>query len=159
MGNMIEKFQLIGAFVELNENTIHIKMEKNIEPVDVITEPFPGFPTDMQAQFTLINSIANGSATVTEKIFENRFMHVQELVRMGCDITVNGNSALINGVKKIYGAQVMATDLRASACLILAGLCAEGETIVDRVYHIDRGYERIEEKLSYLGANIERLPR
>ena len=156
---MIEKFQLMGAFVELNANSIHIKMEKNIKPVDVITEPFPGFPTDMQAQFTLINSVANGSATVTEKIFENRFMHVQELVRMGCDITVNGNSAFINGVKKIYGAQVMATDLRASACLILAGLCAVGETIVDRVYHIDRGYERIEEKLSYLGANIERLPR
>ena len=96
MGNMIEKFQLMGAFVELNANSIHIKMEKNIKPVDVITEPFPGFPTDMQAQFTLINSVANGSATVTEKIFENRFMHVQELVRMGCDITVNGNSALIN---------------------------------------------------------------
>ena len=134
-------------------------MNSDINPVDIQTQPFTGFPTDMQAQFTVINALSKGSSVITENVFENRFMHVQELVRMGCNISIQGKNAFIQGVKAITGAQVMATDLRASACLILAGLCAEGETIVDRIYHIDRGYERIEEKLSYLGANIVRLPR
>ena len=159
MGSIIETLQKAGAEVYLNENSISLDMTKNtIKPVDIVTAPFPGFPTDMQAQFTVLNCIGPGESSVTETIFENRFMHVQELNRMGTDITINGTTALINGVDSISGAQVMATDLRASASLILAGLIAKGETIVDRIYHIDRGYERIEEKLSNLGAEIIRLP-
>ena len=127
-------------------------------PVDITTAPFPEFPTDMQAQFSVINAISSGTSNIYETVFENRFMHILELNRMGCDIEVKGNHAKIKGVKSLYGAQVMATDLRASASLILAGLCANGETVVDRIYHIDRGYERIEEKLNYLGADIIRLP-
>jgi len=159
MGSIIETLQKAGAEVCLNENSISLDMTKNtIKPVDIVTAPFPGFPTDMQAQFTVLNCIGKGESSVKETIFENRFMHVQELNRMGTDITINGTTALINGVDSISGAQVMATDLRASASLILAGLIAKGETIVDRIYHIDRGYERIEEKLSNLGAEIIRLP-
>ena len=159
MGSIIETLQKAGAEVCLNENSISLDMTKNtIKPVDIVTAPFPGFPTDMQAQFTVLNCIGQGKSSVKETIFENRFMHVQELNRMGTDITINGTTALINGVDSISGAQVMATDLRASASLILAGLIAKGETIVDRIYHIDRGYERIEEKLSNLGAEITRLP-
>ena len=159
MGSIIETLQKAGAEVNSNGNSISIDMTKDaIKPVDIITAPFPGFPTDMQAQFTVLNCIGTGESSVTETIFENRFMHVQELNRMGTDITINGTTALINGVDSISGAQVMATDLRASASLILAGLIAKGETIVDRIYHIDRGYERIEEKLSNLGAEIMRLP-
>ena len=159
MGSIIETLQKSGAEVCLNENSISLDMTKNtIKPVDIVTAPFPGFPTDMQAQFTVLNCIGNGESSVKETIFENRFMHVQELNRMGTDITINGTTALINGVDSISGAQVMATDLRASASLILAGFIAKGETIVDRIYHIDRGYERIEEKLSNLGAEIIRLP-
>ncbi len=159
MNNILDKLKLSGAEITPYEDSIRLCMKENtIIPVDISTAPFPGFPTDMQAQFTVLNSLANGSAVVTENVFENRFMHVQELNRMGCNITIRGSNALIKGVKSITGAPVMATDLRASASLILAGLCAEGETIVDRIYHIDRGYERIEEKLSFLGANITRLP-
>ena len=159
MGSIIETLQRAGAEVNSNGNSISLDMTKNvIKPVDIVTAPFPGFPTDMQAQFTVLNCIGHGESSVTETIFENRFMHVQELNRMGTDITINGTTALINGVDSISGAQVMATDLRASASLILAGLIAKGETIVDRIYHIDRGYERIEEKLSNLGAEIIRLP-
>ena len=159
MGSIIETLQKAGAEVNLNEDSISLDMTKDaIKPVDIVTAPFPGFPTDMQAQFTVLNCIGPGESSVTETIFENRFMHVQELNRMGTDITINGTTALINGVDSISGAQVMATDLRASASLILAGLIAKGETIVDRIYHIDRGYERIEEKLSNLGAEIIRLP-
>ena len=159
MGSIIETLQKAGAEVDSNGNSISLDMTKDaIKPVDIVTAPFPGFPTDMQAQFTVLNCIGSGESSVTETIFENRFMHVQELNRMGTDITINGTSALINGVDSISGAQVMATDLRASASLILAGLIAKGETIVDRIYHIDRGYERIEEKLSNLGAEIIRLP-
>jgi len=159
MGSIIETLQKVGAEVNSNGNSISLNMTKNvIKPVDIVTAPFPGFPTDMQAQFTVLNCIGSGESSVTETIFENRFMHVQELNRMGTDITINGTTALINGVDSISGAQVMATDLRASASLILAGLIAKGETIVDRIYHIDRGYERIEEKLSNLGAEIIRLP-
>ena len=147
-----------GAHIISNDQSITLDMRDNkIMPVDIITEPFPGFPTDMQAQFTVLNCMSNGSASVRETIFENRFMHVQELNRMGTDITINGTTAFIKGVDSISGAQVMATDLRASASLILAGLVAQGETVVDRIYHIDRGYERIEEKLNLLGANIERV--
>ena len=159
MGSIIETLQMAGAEVNSNDNSISLDMTKNnLQPVDIVTSPFPGFPTDMQAQFTVLNCIGRGESRVKETIFENRFMHVQELNRMGTDITVNGTTAFINGVDSISGAQVMATDLRASASLILAGLIAKGETIVDRIYHIDRGYERIEEKLSNLGAEIIRLP-
>ena len=159
MGSIIETLQKAGAEVDSNGNSISLDMTKDaIKPVDIVTAPFPGFPTDMQAQFTVLNCIGQGESSVQETIFENRFMHVQELNRMGTDIRINGTTALINGVDSISGAQVMATDLRASASLILAGLIAKGETIVDRIYHIDRGYERIEEKLSNLGAEIIRLP-
>ena len=159
MNNILDKLKLSGAQIKTNENSISLSMpHDSIHPVDISTAPFPGFPTDMQAQFTVLNALSNGSAVVTENVFENRFMHVQELNRMGCDIIVKGSNAFIKGVNHLTGAPVMATDLRASASLILAGLCADGETIVDRIYHIDRGYERIEEKLSYLGADIARLP-
>jgi UDP-N-acetylglucosamine 1-carboxyvinyltransferase len=159
MNNILDKLKLSGASISIGDNYIQLTMkEDSILPVDISTAPFPGFPTDMQAQFTVLNALSKGSSVVTENVFENRFMHVQELNRMGCDITVKGSNAFIKGVSSLNGAPVMATDLRASASLILAGLCANGETIVDRIYHIDRGYERIEEKLSYLGANITRLP-
>ena len=159
MNNILDKLKLSGALINIGDDYIQLIMKENsILPVDISTAPFPGFPTDMQAQFTVLNALSNGSSVVTENVFENRFMHVQELNRMGCDITVKGSNAFIKGVGSLNGAPVMATDLRASASLILAGLCANGETIVDRIYHIDRGYERIEEKLSYLGAEITRLP-
>ena len=154
--NMIERS---GSEISFDDNSISISMNKDRpDPVDITTAPFPEFPTDMQAQFSVINAISTGVSNIYETVFENRFMHILELNRMGCDIEVKGNHAIINGVESIYGAEVMATDLRASASLILAGLCAKGETVVDRIYHIDRGYERIEEKLNYLGANIVRLP-
>ena len=126
------------------------------EAVDISTAPYPGFPTDMQAQFMTLNAVADGTSSVIETIFENRFMHVQELQRMGAKIQLNGNTAMITGVEHLTGAPVMATDLRASASLIIAGLAAEGETTIERIYHMDRGYERIEEKLSMLGAEIKR---
>ena len=156
---VLDKIRLTGADIKTTDNSIHLTM--NIDrprPVDIETSPFPGFPTDMQAQFSVLNALADGKSIIKENVFENRFMHILELNRMGCDISVSGNLANINGVSSISGAPVMATDLRASASLILAGLCASGETIVDRIYHIDRGYERIEEKLRYLGAEITRLP-
>ena len=156
---VLDKLSETGAKVETSENSISLIMDKDKpKPVDITTAPFPEFPTDMQAQFSVINALANGVSNIYETVFENRFMHVQELNRMGCNIQINGNQAIIEGVDSLYGAEVMATDLRASASLILAGLCAKGETKVDRIYHIDRGYERIEEKLNYLGANIIRLP-
>ena len=156
---VISKLKDTGAEVNFDDSSITLKMQDTKpNPVDITTAPFPEFPTDMQAQFSVINAISNGVANIYETIFENRFMHILELNRMGCDITVKGNHALIKGVNNLYGAEVMATDLRASASLILAGLCAKGETVVDRIYHIDRGYERIEEKLNFLGAEITRLP-
>jgi UDP-N-acetylglucosamine 1-carboxyvinyltransferase len=159
MNNITDHLKLSGATISIKENEISLDMKKSsLTPVDISTAPFPGFPTDMQAQYTVLNCLSPGSSVVSENVFENRFMHVQELNRMGCDIDVKGSNAFIRGVNKLTGAPVMATDLRASASLILAGLCAEGETVVDRIYHIDRGYERIEEKLSYLGANITRVP-
>ena len=156
---VLDKLIETGAKVRTSEDSISLTMNKDKpKPVDITTAPFPEFPTDMQAQFSVINALANGVSNIYETVFENRFMHVQELNRMGCNIQINGNQAIIEGVDSLYGAEVMATDLRASASLILAGLCAKGETKVDRIYHIDRGYERIEEKLNYLGANIIRLP-
>ena len=157
--SVITKLTEAGAKIEIEENAISIDMKgKKPKAVDVHTSPFPGFPTDMQAQFTAMNSIAEGSGTITEAVFENRFMHVHELQRMGADLKLQGNTTITNGVEQLTCAPVMATDLRASASLVLAGLVAEGETVVDRIYHIDRGYETIEEKLSQLGASIKRVP-
>ena len=156
---VLEKLAETGAEIKCTDDSISLSMNlEKPKPVEITTAPFPEFPTDMQAQFSVISAMADGISNIYENVFENRFMHIQELNRMGCDISVQGNHALVKGVNTLYGAEVMATDLRASASLILAGLCAEGETIVDRIYHIDRGYERIEEKLNYLGANILRLP-
>lgn len=155
--SLLCKFEEAGAEIALGEDWVSLNM-RNSRPnaVDIATAPYPAFPTDMQAQFMALNCIASGASTIIETIFENRFMHVQELQRMGAKIRVNGNTAIVTGVEKLMGAPVMATDLRASASLILAGLAAEGETIMHRVYHVDRGYERIEEKLSLLGASIHR---
>ena len=156
---VLEKLAETGAEITCTDDSISLSMNlEKPKPVDITTAPFPEFPTDMQAQFSVISAMADGVSNIYENVFENRFMHIQELNRMGCDISVQGNHALVKGVNTLYGAEVMATDLRASASLILAGLCAEGDTTVDRIYHIDRGYERIEEKLNYLGANILRLP-
>jgi UDP-N-acetylglucosamine 1-carboxyvinyltransferase len=148
-----------GADVNVGEDWIELDMRGRIpRAVNVRTAPYPAFPTDMQAQFTALNAIAEGTGTITETVFENRFMHVQELQRMGADIQLEGKTAIIKGIDRLKGAPVMATDLRASACLVLAGLVAEGDTVVDRVYHLDRGYECIEEKLAQIGANIHRIP-
>lgn len=156
--DVIEKLRAVGAIIEIGDNWISLDMQgKRPKAVDIITAPYPGFPTDMQAQFMALNVIAEGNSTVEETIFENRFMHVEELKRMGAQITLDGNVAHIEGVEKLSAAPVMATDLRASASLVLAGLVADGETIIDRIYHIDRGYESIEEKLSGLKAKIKRL--
>ena len=156
---VLGKLHEAGAELEIGEDFIELNMHgRRPRAVDIATAPFPAFPTDMQAQFTALNAIAEGAAQVVENVFENRFMHVQELMRLGADIRLNGNTAMVRGVEKLYGAPLMATDLRASASLVLAGLVAEGETLIDRVYHIDRGYECIEEKLAQLGAQIRRLP-
>ena len=155
---ILDKLEQCGAEINTGDNYIELDMHgKRPKSVDIKTSPYPDFPTDMQAQFTSLNMMAEGNSVVTETVFENRFMHVQEMQRMGADIKVRGNSAYIKGSDKLLGAQVMATDLRASASLILAGLVAEGETTVDRIYHIDRGYEHIEEKLARLGAVINRV--
>ncbi|WP_373019400.1 UDP-N-acetylglucosamine 1-carboxyvinyltransferase [Thiomicrorhabdus sp.] len=155
---VLEKFQEAGALIEVEGDSITLDMRgRKLKPVNIVTDPYPLFPTDMQAQFLLMNVLAEGESSIKETIFENRFMHVSELIRMGADIRVEGNTAYIKGVEKLTGAPVMATDLRASASLILAGLVAEGETVVNRVYHIDRGYELIEEKFHKLGAHIYRL--
>jgi len=157
---VIIKLQEAGAAIESGDGYIEIDMRgKRPSAVDIRTTPYPGFPTDMQAQFCAMNAMADGVGTITETIFENRFQHVLELQRMGADIQIEGNTALCRGVGKLTAAPVMATDLRASAGLVLAGLAAEGETLVDRIYHVDRGYERIEEKLRQLGAEIRRVPK
>lgn len=154
---VIEKLRAANALVEVTDNSIYLDMRnRELKAVNIKTMPHPGFPTDMQAQFTALNVVANGSATITETIFENRFMHVPELQRMGANIRLEGNTAICGETQSLSGAQVMATDLRASASLILTGIVAKGETIVDRIYHVDRGYQRIEDKLSALGANIKR---
>ncbi|OGI54552.1 MAG: UDP-N-acetylglucosamine 1-carboxyvinyltransferase [Candidatus Muproteobacteria bacterium RIFCSPHIGHO2_12_FULL_60_33] len=156
---VLDKLRETGAVIETGPNWISLDMQgKRPKAVTVRTAPYPAFPTDMQAQFIALNAVAEGSGTVTETIFENRFMHVYELQRMGAKIEMEGNTAIVNGVPRLKGAPVMATDLRASASLALAGLVADGETIVDRIYHIDRGYECIEEKLAQLGARIRRVP-
>lgn len=154
---VLEKLRDANALVEVQQDSIYIDMrQRELKAVNIKTMPHPGFPTDMQAQFTAMNVVANGSATITETIFENRFMHVPELQRMGANIRLEGNTAICGDTEKLSGAQVMATDLRASASLILTGIVAQGETVVDRIYHVDRGYQRIEDKLSKLGANIKR---
>lgn len=155
---LCSKLRTAGVVVEREAGGIRVVGKPPFRPVDVTTEPHPGFPTDMQAQFMLLMCAANGSSVITETIFENRFMHVPELVRMGARIDIRGRSAFVHGGTSLQGARVMATDLRASASLVLAGLIAKGETEILRVYHIDRGYERIEEKLRNLGADIERVP-
>jgi len=156
---MLEKLRESGAEISTGERCLALDMRgRRPEAINLTTAPYPAFPTDMQAQFVALNTTASGTATVKETIFENRFMHVQELQRMGADIELQGNTAIVRGVMKLHGAPVMATDLRASACLVIAGLAAEGETLIDRIYHLDRGYECIEEKLAQLGARIQRVP-
>ena len=156
---VLGKLAEAGAKVGVGDTWIEVDMRgKRPRAVDVNTAPYPAFPTDMQAQFTALNAVAEGVGTITENVFENRFMHVHELERLGADIRLEGNTAVIRGVDAMSGAPLMATDLRASACLVLAGLVAKGDTLVDRIYHIDRGYECIEEKLGTLGAKIRRLP-
>jgi UDP-N-acetylglucosamine 1-carboxyvinyltransferase len=155
---VLDKLSEAGGEVRTGEDWVELDMQgRALRAVDVTTAPYPGFPTDMQAQFTALNTIAAGTGIITETIFENRFMHVQELQRLGADIRLKGNTAIVSGVPRLTGAPIMATDLRASASLVLAGLVAEGMTTVDRVYHIDRGYELIEEKLGQLGARIRRV--
>ena len=157
--SVLQKLDRAGATITSGHDWIEINMHnRRPKSINLRTAPYPAFPTDMQAQFTALNSVAEGSCTITESVFENRFMHVQEMQRMGANIKVEGNTAIVTGVDQLKAAPVMATDLRASASLILAGLVAEGQTVVDRIYHIDRGYECIEEKLVQLGANIRRVP-
>ncbi len=155
---VVDVLRKAGVMIEETANGIRVSRKSGtLVGTDAMTEPFPGFPTDMQAQFMVLMAVADGASMITESIFENRFMHVPELCRMGANINVHGSSAIVRGVPKLSGAPVMATDLRASVSLVLAGLAAEGETIVNRVYHLDRGYERIEEKLASCGAEIERV--
>jgi UDP-N-acetylglucosamine 1-carboxyvinyltransferase len=159
LDSVLQKLEEAGADVNTGADWIEVDMRgRRPRAVDVTTAPYPAFPTDMQAQFTALNAVAEGTGTITETVFENRFMHVHELERLGADIRLEGNTAVIKGVPGMSGAPLMATDLRASACLVLAGLVASGDTTVDRIYHIDRGYECIEEKLGALGAKIRRLP-
>lgn len=157
LGALIDKLRLAGSDIEINGQTIQVNHEGPIKSVDIKTQPYPGFPTDMQAQFMVLMSIAKGTSMISETIFENRFIHVSELRRMGADIQVSGNTAIVKGVSHLSAAQVMATDLRASASLILAGLVAEGTTQINRVYHLDRGYQSLEKKFAGLGATISRI--
>jgi UDP-N-acetylglucosamine 1-carboxyvinyltransferase len=158
MSGFMAQLQKTGTTVEEVSDGIRVQgKSESMIGVDIMTEPFPGFATDLQAQMMALMTVCNGAAMITETIFENRFMHVPELCRMGANITVHGSSALIRGVKELRGAQVMATDLRASVSLVLAGLAATGETVINRVYHLDRGYERVEDKLRGCGATIERI--
>jgi len=157
LGAVIGKLRDAGAVVTANGGTIHLEMARALRAVDVETAPHPGFPTDMQAQLMALDAVAEGTATITENIFENRFMHALELARLGADIETAGSTAIVRGVKRLQGATVMATDLRASASLVIAGLAADGETVVDRIYHLDRGYEAMETKLAALGARVRRI--
>lgn len=154
---VIDKFRETGVRLEEGPENLRVRAPRSVRPANVTTQPYPGFPTDMQAQYMALMTQAQGASTISESIFENRFMHVAELQRMGANVRENGRMSVVTGPTPLSGAQVMATDLRASACLVLAGLAADGETVVDRVYHLDRGYYRIEEKLRGLGADIERL--
>ncbi len=157
LDSVLDKLQEAGAHIEAGKDWISLDMKRRPKAVNLRTLPYPAFPTDMQAQFMTLNAIAEGTGVITETIFENRFMHAPELTRMGANIETSGNNAIVQGVEKLSGATVMATDLRASASLVIAGLIAEGDTIVDRIYHLDRGYEHIERKLSGVGAVIERI--
>ena len=157
LGSVINKLRLAGAKIKINKNSIHVTGPDEIISVDIKTRTYPGFPTDMQAQFMVLMSVAKGVSTISETIFENRFIHISEIKRMGADITVSGNAAIVKGVPMLFGAPVMASDLRASASLILAGLVADGKTEVNRIYHLDRGYESIENKFELLGAAIKRV--
>jgi UDP-N-acetylglucosamine 1-carboxyvinyltransferase len=158
LASLSDVLRKTGSEVEETAAGLRIKANGAISGADVLTEPFPGFPTDLQAQYMALMSVSSGAAMITETIFENRYMHVPELARMGANITIHGHSALVRGVEKLFGAEVMATDLRASSSLVLAGLVAEGETMINRIYHLDRGYENLEKKLAACGAEIERLP-
>lgn len=151
------KLREAGVSIEEGEDWMRVRMSKRPEAVNIRTSEYPAFPTDMQAQFMALNAIASGTSQVVETIFENRFMHVQELNRLGASITVDGNTALVSGVAQLSGAKVMATDLRASASLVIAAMCADGETLIDRIYHLDRGYDRMESKLTAVGANVRRI--
>jgi UDP-N-acetylglucosamine 1-carboxyvinyltransferase len=153
----LDKLREVGLQMDVGSNTIRARMDARPQPVSFRTTEYPGFPTDMQAQFMAVNTIANGPSRVTETIFENRFMHVQEMNRLGAAIFTEGNTALIKGVERLRGAPVMATDLRASASLVIAAMAAEGTTVIDRIYHLDRGYDRMEDKLSKVGAEIVRI--
>jgi UDP-N-acetylglucosamine 1-carboxyvinyltransferase len=157
LDTVLEKLTEAGANIRTEGDRIYLEMKGRPKSVNLRTSPYPAFPTDMQAQFMALNAVAQGTAMVVETIFENRFMHVQELRRLGAQIEVEGNTCMVRGVAQLEGADVMATDLRASACLVIAGLVAQGETVIDRIYHLDRGYEHIEAKLTQLGANIRRL--
>jgi UDP-N-acetylglucosamine 1-carboxyvinyltransferase len=154
---VIDKLGETGATVTTTADTIRIARKGKLAPTSLRTAPYPAFPTDMQAQFMALATRAGGTSVITETIFENRMMHVQELKRLGADIEVEGSTAIVRGVPRLTGANVMATDLRASACLVIAGLVADGATTIDRIYHLDRGYERLEEKLAALGATIRRV--
>jgi len=159
LGAVLQKLREAGAHISVGDDWIELDMKgERPKAVSIKTSPYPGFPTDMQAQFVSLNCVAEGTGSVTETVFENRFMHVQELQRMGADIKLEGNTAIITGVERLNGAPIMATDLRASASLVIAGFVADGNTEIDRIYHIDRGYECIEEKMQLLGARIQRLP-
>ncbi len=153
---VIEKLREAGVSISTTNTEIMVARRERPHAINIRTAPYPAFPTDMQAQLIALNCVASGTGVVTETIFENRFMHVQELVRLGAKIDIDGNTAIVHGVARLTGATVMATDLRASACLVIAGLVAEGETVIDRIYHLDRGYDHIEQKLTALGAQIER---
>jgi UDP-N-acetylglucosamine 1-carboxyvinyltransferase len=153
----LEKLREAGAAIRVGERSIELEMSGRPNAVSLRTAPYPGFATDMQAQFMALACVAHGTAVIVETIFENRFMHALELQRLGADIAIQGNSAVVRGVERLQGANVMATDLRASAGLVIAGLAAEGETVVDRIYHLDRGYETLEKKLAALGADIRRV--
>ena len=157
MGATLSKLSEAGLTLSTGENWIEASMHQRPRPVDIRTHEYPGFATDMQAQFMALNTVADGASMIVETIFENRFMHVQELIRLGADIEIDGHTAMVRGVRHLSGATVMATDLRASASLVIAGLAAEGETIIERIYHLDRGYAQMERKLSALGARIERI--
>ncbi|WP_428826891.1 UDP-N-acetylglucosamine 1-carboxyvinyltransferase [Azonexus sp. IMCC34842] len=157
LDTVVDKLMDAGCEITVERDAIRLVAPRRLKSVSLRTAPYPAFPTDMQAQFMAINSVAEGVATIRETIFENRFMHVSELVRLGADIQIEGNNAVVRGVARLEGATVMATDLRASASLVIAGLVAQGETLIDRIYHLDRGYERIEEKLARLGASVKRV--
>jgi UDP-N-acetylglucosamine 1-carboxyvinyltransferase len=157
MDATLDKLREAGAQIETGADFIRLSMFRRPKSVNMRTAPYPGFATDMQAQIMAMNAVAEGTGVITETIFENRFMHVLEMQRLGADITAEGNTAVVRGVERLSGAAVMATDLRASAGLVIAGLVAEGETLVDRIYHLDRGYERMERKLASVGARIERV--